>query len=90
MPDTDVNKYAAEGGDTAPSTRKEIAERNKAADKVAEAAAERGRVLRDAEDEHAQAMAKAQEEYDKAVPRPDVVGAKAIAEAAEAHAKAAG
>jgi len=72
---TDVNKYAHEGGDTAPGTREQIAARNKAADELAAAAAgvseERAKALEEASSK----MREAEEKYHEAVPTPHVVPA---------------
>ena len=70
---TDVNKYAHEGGDTAPTTRKEIASRNQAADKLGEAAQKAKEAHAKADEEYQQAIASAEDAYRKSVPDPGVV-----------------
>lgn len=69
----DVNKYAHEGGDTAPGTREQIAERNAAADKVADAARAAAVAVRDAQTEQAANVDAAVQEYADTVASPDVV-----------------
>ncbi len=69
----DVNKYAHEGGDTAPGTREQIAERNAAADKLADVAREHGQRTRELQDERGEAMREAEDAYAEAVPSPEVV-----------------
>ncbi len=71
---TDVNKYAHEGGDTAPGTREQIAERNKAADKLAEAVRGVREDREKAQDEASAKIGAAEEAYAEAVPNPGVVG----------------
>jgi len=70
---TNINKYAHEGGDTAPGTREQIAERNQAADELAEASVENAKALRKLQDEQRDRMAEAEEKFTQAVPSPDVV-----------------
>lgn len=69
----DVNKKAHEGGDTAPHVAKEIAKRNKAADKLAEASREHAVKLREMSDEHEDKMRKAMDEYGETVGNPALV-----------------
>lgn len=71
----DVNEHANKGGDTAPGTREEIAARNAAADKVAEAQAKQAKALAEARERGDDEVGRAVDAYNKAVPRPDVVGA---------------
>jgi len=70
---TNINKYAHEGGDTAPGTREQIADRNKAADTLAQASVDNAKARRELEDEHRDKMAQAEEQFTQAVPNPDVV-----------------
>ncbi len=69
----DVNKYAHEGGDTAPGTREQIGARNKAADKLAEVSRQYAADREKSADEHSQKLAKAQDEFNRAVASPEVV-----------------
>ena len=71
---TDVNKYAHEGGDTAPGTREQIAERNKAADALAEAVRGVREDREKAQDDASAKIGAAEEAYAEAVPNPGVVG----------------
>jgi len=48
----DVNKFAAEGGDTAPGTKEQIAERNAQAQEVVDAQVENAKALQKARQEH--------------------------------------
>jgi hypothetical protein len=70
---TDVNKYAHEGGDTAPGTREQIAARNKAADDLAAAARELAEEREKALTDAAGKMREAEAAYYEAVPSPHVV-----------------
>ncbi len=69
----DINKYARDGGDTAPGTREQIKERNDAADKLAEVAREQGQRQRELQDERGDALREAEDAYAEAVPSPGVV-----------------
>jgi hypothetical protein len=70
---TDVNKYAHEGGDTAPGTREQIAARNKAADELAAAAREVAEARAAALDEASTKLREAEAAYHEAVPSSHVV-----------------
>ena len=70
----DVNKYANEGGDTAPGTREQIKERNKAADALAKAVRKEVDALAETREKGSENIRKAEEAYSAAVPNPDVIG----------------
>lgn len=57
----DATKFAHEGGDTAPGTREQIAQRNREADAHAEVVAKAGQELRDAMERREGALAEADE-----------------------------
>lgn len=55
----DATRFAHEGGDTAPGTREQIAQRNREADEHAQVVSDAGRELRDAMERREGALAEA-------------------------------
>lgn len=59
----DVNEYAFNGGDTAPGTREQIAERNKATQEVVDKQIETAKQLQEARQSHLNEVADIEDEF---------------------------